>query len=84
MKKKWMTGLICAVLAASLVGCGGKPSNEYITIEKYEGLEVEKAEPPEVTDDMVESYVDKALSYYQDRVEVTDRPAQEGDTVNMD
>lgn len=84
MKKKRMTGLICAVLAASLVGCGGKPSNEYITIEKYEGLEVEKAEPPEVTDDMVESYVDKALSYYQDRVEVTDRPAQEGDTVNMD
>lgn len=84
MKKRWMMGLVCAVLAASLVGCGGKLSNEYITIEKYEGLEVERVEPAVVTDDMVEAYVSRALSYYQDRVEVTDRAAQEGDTVNMD
>lgn len=84
MKKRWMMGILCAALAVSVVGCGDEPSSEYITIEKYEDLEVEAVEPEEVTDEMVDFYVEQAMSYAQTREEITDRAVQEGDTVNID
>lgn len=85
MKKRWMMGALCTMLAATLVGCGsGKLSNKYITIEKYEGLEVEAVEPEEVTDETVDYYISGMLSYSQIREEITDRAVQEGDTVNID
>ena len=41
MKRRWLAGILCAVLAVSLTGCGGTLSNKYISIEKYQGLEIE-------------------------------------------
>lgn len=84
MRRKWLAGILCAALAVSLAGCGKTLSNEYISIEKYEGLEVEPAEAEEVTDEMVESSINSALSRSQTKVEITDRAAQDGDTVNID
>lgn len=84
MKRRWLAGILCAVLAVSLAGCSKTLSNEYISIEKYEGLEVEPIEAEEVTDEMVESSISSALSSSQTKVEITDRAAQDGDTVNID
>lgn len=50
----------------------------------YKGLDVQKVEPQEVSDEMVDKKLQDALSkagYWQD---VTDRAAQNGDTVTID
>ncbi len=84
MKRRWLAGILCAVLAVSLTGCGGTLSNKYISIEKYQGLEIEPVEAEEITDEMVETRISSMLSSTQTRVEITDRAAQDGDTVNID
>lgn len=84
MKKRWLAGVLCAVLAVSLAGCSQTLSDDYISIGKYEGLAVEPVEAEEVTDEMVETSIASALSGSQTRVEITDRAAQDGDTVNID
>lgn len=85
MKKKWIAGILCIVMAASLMGCGSKDmSNDYITIGKYEGLEIGQSEPEEVTDEIVEQAIANMLASTQTRQEITDRASQTGDTVNID
>lgn len=54
-----------------------------VTLGEYMGLEI--SEPSqEVTDEDVETQINYTLSMNPNMVEVTDRPAQEGDVVNID
>lgn len=89
MKKKCLAVLLAGVMAVSvLAGCsklGSKEiSNDNITISKYKGIEVEKVAPEEVTDEDVESELQSTLQANRIINEVTDRAAQNGDTVTID
>lgn len=81
-----MIAVLTAVLmTASLVGCGsGKLSNDYVTVNKYKGLEVTEVAKNEVSDDSVEQEVQSRLEAAATEQDVTDRAAQSGDWVNID
>ena len=54
-----------------------------VTLGNYMGLEI--TEPStEVTDEDVETQINYTLSINPNMIEVTDRPAQDGDVVNID
>lgn len=84
MKKKVVAVMLCTALTMSLAGCGGQLSNEYIKVKQYKGLEVAQVEKTEVTDSDVESAISSNLSYSAEEIDVTDRAAQLGDTVQID
>ena len=85
MKKKIVSVMTAAVLAAALAGCSGELSNEYVTVTQYKGLEVPQPTPAEeVTDDQVEQVIQSNLSASSTQEEITDRAAQAGDVVNID
>ncbi len=84
MKKRVLAVILASMMALSLAGCGTTMSNEYITIKKYKGLEIDKVEKTEVTDETVESTIESYLKSYPLRTEVKGRAAQEGDTVDLD
>lgn len=54
-----------------------------VTLGEYKGLSV-TAMDTEVTDDQVEMQISYVLSANPEMVEITDRPAQNGDVVNID
>lgn len=95
MKKTIAAMLTAALTVASLAGCGkaeNKSDATYlkdmdltklVTLGEYKGVTVE-VESPNVTDSEVESYLQYVSSSMAASVEVTDRPVQEGDTVNID
>ena len=85
MKKK-IAALAAGICAASLIftGCSSEISNDYVTITKYKNVEVDKVDTTEVTDDDVESQINSILQANATTTEVTDRAAQEGDTVTID
>ncbi len=67
MKKSILTmGVVLAVF--SLVGCAGsgpkKLSNEYVTVENYQGVEIEKAKVSEVTEEDVDKVVNHMMEGY--------------------
>ncbi len=94
--KKTMTTLLAAIVTVTtLAGCS-KANNsadaaylkdmdlsKYVTLGEYKGVTVE-VESPEVADTEVDSYLQYVASSMEASVEVTDRPVQEGDTVNID
>lgn len=88
MKRKGMTALLLAGCVLFLAGCGGDKkeakgiSNDYVKISKYKGIEVEKPEATEVTDEEVDNYIQSVLS--EETKPVTDRPLQEGDIAQFD
>lgn len=93
MKKRLTTIVagICAV--AILFGCSGKSYkigengevyNDYIKINQYKGLEVEKVDPIEVTDEDIEMSIPSDLEAEWEKVGIKDRPAQDGDKVIID
>lgn len=84
MKKRAAAIAICAAMAVSMAGCGGELSNEYITVKQYKGLEVAEVEKTEVTDSDVENEISTNLSYSAEEIDITDRAAQNGDTVEID
>lgn len=84
MKRKWIAILTGVMLMGTLSGCSSQLSNEYITIKQYKGLEVPQLEQTELTEDQVMNYVNYFLQADATRTEVTDRPAQLEDTVNID
>ena len=85
MKKKFLTAAGSFCVALALTACAPSTlSNDYITIGQYRGLEVAQVEEVEVTDEMVESEITSRLESQGVSSEVTDRPAQNGDTVNID
>lgn len=85
MKKKIVTllSLVCAS-AMLLTGCAGEISNEYITISKYKGVEVEHSGATEVTDEDIQAEIDNLLEMYTTTEKITGRPAKDGDTVVID
>lgn len=84
MKKRVAAVMLCTAMTMSLAGCGGELSNEYIKVKQYKGLEVAEVEKTEVTDSDVENTISSNLSYSAEEIDVTDRAAQLGDTVQID
>lgn len=84
MKKKFVSVLMAAVVAAALAGCSSELSNDYVTVKQYKGLEVPQASSTEVTDEYVESIIESNLDADAEQVDITDRAAQDGDWVNID
>jgi len=78
---------IIAVMGAAflLSGCiSDQVSNEYITISKYKGVEVDKVEGiADITDEAVENNIQKVIEGFAEITEV-DRGAREGDIVVVD
>lgn len=84
--KKRMISLAAGMCVAALLltGCSSEISNEYVTVSKYKGLEVEKAEAEKITDESVDNWIQGMLEGHASTKEVTGRAAQEGDTVVID
>ena len=87
MRKR--TVILAGLLAASLVlgGCAASKGLETdaIKISNYKEVEVaEVAKPGEITDEDVESSIQATLEAQAEIKEVTDRPVESGDTVNID
>ena len=67
-----------------MAGCSSSgASNDYITISKYEGVEVEAVDVPEITDESVENNIQKVLEGFAVLNDV-DRVIQDGDVVTID
>ena len=84
MRKKLIALALCVVMAASLAGCSGELSDEYITIKKYKELEVAQVEKTEVTDESVEQTISGYLQSVPLKKEIKDREIKMGDTINLD
>lgn len=85
MKKRVIAVLTAVLMTASLAGCGsGKLSNDYVTVNKYKGLEVTEVAKNKVSDDSVEQEIQSRLEAVATEQDVTDRAAQSGDWVNID
>ncbi len=84
MKKRIVAVMLCAAMTVSFAGCGKELSNEYIKVKQYKGLEVAEVKKTEVTDSDVENTISTNLSYSAEEIDVTDRAAQNGDTVEID
>lgn len=73
MKKRVIAVLTAVLMTASLAGCGsGKLSNDYVTVNKYKGLEVTEVAKKEVSDDSVEQEVQSRLEAAATEQDVTD------------
>ncbi|NLL78581.1 MAG: trigger factor [Clostridiales bacterium] len=96
MKKKILMMMMTALTAGALFGCGAETAapeetaelkeiktEEYVELGEYTGLQV-SAPAPEVTEEEVQKYIDYMLRMKAEPVEVTDRPVEDGDTVNID
>ena len=85
MKKKLavLAAGICA-LSLFLTGCSGEISNDYVTITKYKGVEIDKVDADAISDNDVETQINSVLQSKSTTTEVTDRAAQTGDTVTID
>ena len=56
---------------------------DYVTLGEYKGIEV-SVDAPVVTDEYLDSYIDYVLQSNMLTTQVTNRPVQEGDIVNID
>lgn len=87
MKKRLCALLLSAVMAASLMtGCQASKGveNEYVKILQYKDVEIDQiAAPAEVTDKQVEKAIDEKRQAAKTSENITDRPAQQFDTVNI-
>lgn len=79
MKKKLMVFALSLCMIAGLSGCQKK----YVTLGDYKGLELSKI-IAEVSDEELKDDIDTTLSDNADSKEITDRGAQNGDTITMD
>lgn len=84
MKRKIAAVLAGVCLMGALTGCSGQISNDYVTIKKVKGIEIPEITELNISDDQLEGYIDYYLQADATRKEVTDRAAQNGDTVNID
>ena len=87
MRKKYLFSLAVILTASALTGCGKDDSSEsyekYVTLGDYTGMTIDRIKTT-VTDDDVQEEVQNDLYANADYTEVTDRAAQNGDTVNID
>ena len=56
---------------------------EYVTLGEYKGVTVEVA-PASVTDEDVDAYINQLIESNPAKIEITDRPIQNGDIANID
>ena len=56
---------------------------DYVTLGEYKGIEV-SVDAAVVTDEYLQSYIDYVLQSNMVKTEITDRPVEEGDIVNID
>ena len=79
MKKRVIAVLTAVLMTASLAGCGsGKLSNDYVTVNKYKGLEVTEVAKNEVSDDSVEQEIQSRLEAAAPEQAGPDRQAETG------
>ena len=66
MKKKLavLAAGICA-LSLFLTGCSGEISNDYVTITKYKGVEIDKVDADAISDNDVETQINSVLRLSQ-------------------
>jgi trigger factor len=62
----------------------GALANDYIIIHQHRGLVLTAIEIPQITDDDVERTIETELAEQEISVDITDRPAEEGDIVTID
>lgn len=95
-----ISAVLCVVLLFSVTACQNeadtqtseppesddeqKTVDDYVTLGDYLGIEYTPTTPAEVTDSDVENSIKSSISSYAETEEVTDRPVQEGDVVNID
>lgn len=84
MKRKTAAVLCAALMMTVISGCGKTLSNDFVTVKMYKGLKVTEAKAAEVTDEDVENAIRTSMESAAEQVEITDRPAQNGDWVNID
>ena len=87
MRKR--TVILAGLLAASLVlgGCAASKGLETdaIKITNYKEVEVDAVDKPEeITEEDVDASIQATLESEAETTEITDRPVEEGDTVNID
>lgn len=88
MKKSFVAALTVVIASAIVVtGCQGssKIETDKLTISQYKGVEVDKAEKTEVTDEDVDNMIQSTLQTQATEKEITDRAVKEGDitTINF-
>ncbi len=62
---------------------GGINAADYVTLGEYKGIEV-TVNAPVVTEEEVQGRINNVLANHMVSTEVTDRPVEQGDTVNID
>lgn len=62
--KKTAVLLAAFIAAASLAGCSDKLSDDYVTVNEYKGIEVEKAEVTETTEEEIDKVVARMMEGY--------------------
>ncbi|MBC8571190.1 trigger factor [Zongyangia hominis] len=80
MKKR---AICAALLCLAIVAGGCAKKDEYVKLGDYKGLEV-KVASYEVTDAELDTQIQRLLQDKATTEEVTDRPVQDGDIVNID
>lgn len=86
MKKNYMIPFAVLLSVVSLAGCSKKdenPYSKYVTLGEYTGMTVDRIVST-ISDEDVQSEIQNDLYADADFKEVTDRGAQDGDTVNID
>ena len=84
MKKRVLALIMALCMTTALAGCGnGEIANDKLRIKQYKGLEITET-VLEVTDDDVEMSIQSTLQTMSTKTDITDRPAQEGDSVVID
>lgn len=86
MKKKLLLLATSACAISLLAGCSSSSKgtyDKYVTLGEYKGLDLTMIKT-EITDDMVDEEIDYFLEDNATYTEITDRAAEEDDTVNID
>lgn len=85
MKKTVLAALLAGCLIV-LAGCGNKKEDysKYCTLGEYKNLTVSVEPQQEVTDEEVDEHVQAFRKAYAEMIDVTDRPVETGDVVNID
>ena len=86
MKKKIVSIVVGVAMVCGMMACGKAEttSTEGITFPEYKGIEVQDVPLIEATDEDVEMAIAKALESHMLSTDITDRPIQNGDIVNID
>lgn len=88
MKKLALVTAMIGLLTIGIAGCGvkkttGIDATKLVTLDKYTGIEATR-EKVEVTDQDIQDRIASTLESNKTKSEVTDRPVQQDDIVNID